>query len=120
MNQKPKELVQTYSLWSNPMVEAAKKSMKPEELERYNKIGESMFKDINFVEAKVVDEDEKYPEYVRDAIAYVSESLKSGLHPSMLSKEEVLVMQSFDGEEWYKKWGYVKEDLTEIFTVKKD
>lgn len=110
------------TLWNNPMVTAAKNAMSPEDIEKYNKLGESMFKDIDFVKAEVAGESSgSFPEYVKDAIAYIYESLKSGLHPSMLSKEEITVLENFDGEEWYKKWGYEKGDLSDIVTiVKKD
>ncbi len=105
------------SLWSNPMIDAARKAMSPEDLEKYDKLGQSLYKDIDFISSEVIDEDSKYPMFIRDAIAYIYESLKSGIHPSMLTKEEIQVMTNFDGETWYEKWGYIKDDLTDIVTV---
>jgi hypothetical protein len=107
------------SLWDNPMVTAAKNAMSEEELEKYRKIGESMFKDIDFTSSKVTSEEENSESFFSESVAYISESLKSGLHPSMLTDNEKLILQNFYGEEWYTKWNYVKEDLTEIKTLTK-
>lgn len=108
------------SLWDNDMVKNALKALTPEDLERYEKIGQSMYKDIDFETTELNDPDNKYPPFIRDCIGYIYESLKSGLHPSDLSKEEVKILQNFDGDKWYEKWGYLEEDLTDFVTIKKD
>jgi len=48
---------------------------------------------------------------------YVEHQLRSGLHPSMLEKDEKNLLVKIKGEEWYKNWGYVKEDLDNIVTL---
>ena len=48
---------------------------------------------------------------LEESLAYVVESLKSGLHPSYLTEDEIAMVTAGYGEEWYKKWGYTKDDL---------
>jgi len=102
------------TLWDNDMVNAAISSMSKEDIEKYKKIGESMYKNIDFETSKICQES-----FMDDAVAYISESIKSGLHPSMLTKDEVNVLETVYGNEWYKKWGYVEGDLKEIVTITK-
>jgi len=109
-----KQEISPFDLFNNPMVESAKKTMSPEMLEKYKKLGESLYGDVQYENSKV---DNKPPPMV-EALAYVSELLKSGLHPSMLDENEKAFMSEVHGEEWYKLWGYVEKDLTEIFTIK--
>ena len=104
-----------FDLFDNPMVTAAKKSMSPRSLERYRKLGESMYGGINFTNSKV----DNCLEPMVEALAYIEESLKSGLHPSMLEDNEKAILVDAYGEQWYKKWGYIKKDLHSIITVKK-
>ena len=56
---------------------------------------------------------------VTDSIAYIKLQLSDGLHPSFLEKEEKDFLSAQLGKEWYKEWGYVKEDLDDIVTLKK-
>lgn len=103
------------SLWDNEMVENAKKHLSKEDLEKYKKIGESMYKDIDY-------ETNMYtsPALLDDAVAYITESIKSGLHISFTTKEERDILETFYGKEWYLKFGFTKEDLDDIVTVKKE
>jgi hypothetical protein len=48
---------------------------------------------------------------MEESLAYIVESLKSGIHPSYLNEDEIAMLNAGFGEEWYKKWGYSKEDL---------
>ena len=54
------------------------------------------------------------PDEVR---AFVTRQMDDGIHPSFLSDGERMVLESNYGKEWYKKWGYVEGDITEIVTV---
>lgn len=101
------------SLWNNQMVNSALKAMSPADIEHYKKLGESLYKDINF-ETSNIESKNNLPPYIADAVAYIVESLKSGLHPSMLHKDEVNVLEEVYGKEWYKKWNYTENDLKEI------
>jgi len=51
---------------------------------------------------------------LEESLAYVVESLKSGLHPSYLTEDEIAMIVAGYGDEWYKKWGYTKDDLTRL------
>lgn len=108
------------TLWDNDMVKSAKQNMSPEDLDRYKKIGELMYRDVDFQTSKLNDEGDSFPPFVIDAANYIVELLKSGIHPSMLEKEEIDVMNNVYGKEWYLKWNYVKEDLEKIVTIKKN
>jgi hypothetical protein len=102
-------------LFDNPMTRSALAAMSDEEKRRYKQIGEEMYGHMNFEDAKVLN---SVPAPMEEALAYIYEQLKSGLHPSALDDNEKAFLADADGEEWYKKWGYVKEDLTEIKTLK--
>ena len=104
------------TLWDNPMTRSAMKAMSPEELQRYKDIGESMYGNVNFEASKVLN---NIPPPMEEAVAYVEESLKSGLHPTMLEENEIALLVDVRGALWYKMWGYEEEDLTEITTLKK-
>jgi hypothetical protein len=104
----------TGSLFNNPMVESALKSMSPEELQRYKEIGEKMYGTIDFEDSKILN---NVPPPMYEAGAYISEQLKSGLHPSMMEDDEKRLMEELFGKEWYTQWGYVEGDLTDIVTV---
>ena len=41
-------------------------------------------------------------------------SIRSGLHPSYLNDDEIEVLVTAYGEEWYTQFGFKKEDLDEI------
>ena len=38
-------------------------------------------------------------------------------HPKIVNDDEKKVLEEVYGKEWYKKWDFTKEDLTEIVTV---
>lgn len=48
---------------------------------------------------------------MEESLAYVVESLKSGLHPKYLTEDEVAMVRAGYGDQWYTKWGYVEKDL---------
>jgi hypothetical protein len=101
-------------LFNNPMVQSARKSMKPEDLQRYKDWGEAVFTDdIDYETASVT----KYPSPMLDALAYIETAIKSGQHPSTLRDDEKKLLEEMRGKEWYKKWGYEEGDLTEIINV---
>tara|TARA_Y100000389_G_scaffold196807_1_gene230318 strand:+ start:65 stop:424 length:360 start_codon:yes stop_codon:yes gene_type:complete len=102
-------------LFNNPMVKAALASMTPEQIENYKKIGEKMYGNLNF-------EDPRYiinPEIkMTEALACIESQIRSGLHPSDIEDKEKALLVDAYGENWYEKWGFVKQDLKEIVTVK--
>ena len=108
-------------LFDNPLVRQAKQNMSAEDIERYKKIGEEMYKNIDFESEVLADQGNIIntitPE-MKEGIYYIEAQFKSGLHPSMLEEHEKIFLKDCYGEEWYLKWGYVKEDLTQIVTLK--
>jgi hypothetical protein len=103
-------------LFDNPMTRAALAAMSDEQKRKYKEIGEEMYGHIDFEDSKVLN---NIPPPMEEALAYIKEQLKSGLHPSALDDNEKIFLSDALGEEWYKSWGYVKEDLNEIVTLKK-
>jgi len=99
------------TLWDNPMTRSAMKAMSPEELQRYKEIGQSMYGDVDFEASKVLN---NIPPPMAEAVAYVEESLKSGLHPSMLEEKEVALLVEVRGHKWYERWGYTQDNLNDI------
>lgn len=102
------------NLFNNPMVDEIRKTMSPEDLEKYKKLGESMYANIDYEKAAV----SNMPPEMEDFLVYITSMLKSGLHPSMFSDDEKKFMNEIVGEKWYENYGYVKEDLDDIVTVK--
>jgi hypothetical protein len=104
-----------FDLFDNPMTRAALDAMSEEEKQRYKNIGEELYGHLDFNDGKVL---KQLPPPMAEAIAYLCEQLKSGLHPSMMEENEQAVMSEGYGEKWYENWGYVEGDLTDIVTVK--
>ena len=102
------------TLFNNPMVTSAKKAMTQKDLDRYKRLGESMYTDIDFKSSTITN---NIPQPMIDGAIYIESMLKSGLHPSILDDDEKNVMTEVYGDEWYKKYGYVKEYLTDIVTL---
>jgi hypothetical protein len=103
-------------LFDNPMTRAALAAMTDDQKRRYKEIGQEMYGHMNFEDSKVLND---VPPPMEEALAYIQEQLKSGLHPSDLDENEKAFLVDALGNEWYKKWGYLEEDLNEIITIKK-
>lgn len=101
----------TCSLWNNDLVRNASKAMSKQDKEKYAKIGESMYKDVDFTTSQI-----NVAPFMKEAIYAIEESLKAGLHPSMMTKEEKELMKDVYGAEWYIQHGYKKEDLDDFVT----
>jgi hypothetical protein len=103
-------------LFDNPMIRAAKAAMSEEEKEQYRKIGQHMYGNMNFEDPRHrINPDVRMSE----ALACLESQLRSGLHPSDMEDNEKAIMVDAYGDSWYEKWGFVKEDLSEIVTTKK-
>jgi hypothetical protein len=96
-------------LFNNPMVEAAKKSMTPEQLEEYKRVGEYMYNNdvykVSEIGSKV-----KQPES-QDLILYATEALKSGGSPHDLSGAELRALIDLYGEKWYERFGFEQDEV---------
>ena len=89
-------------LFNNPMVNEAKSSMTPEQLEDYQRMGEEMYNTIEFETSKLLNP-EKSSNIELESVAYVVEGLKSGLLPSELDEDEVALLVNHYGEDWMDK-----------------
>lgn len=106
-------LPQGDNLFDNPMVRAASMSMSNEDKEKYKRLGEEMYDNVDFVSGDV----NNLPPPMAEAVAYLSTQLQAGMHPSVLeSNEQELLSQAY-GPTWYQRWGYVLGDLREIITL---
>lgn len=115
MSDKEKITINDNDLFDNPMTRSALASMSDDEKRRYKQIGQEMYGHMNFEDSKVLN---NVPAPMEESLAYLYEQFKSGLHPSALDENEKAFLTDAEGEEWYKKWGYVKEDLEKIVTLK--
>jgi hypothetical protein len=97
-------------LFSNPMVNNALKSMTPDQLANYKKMGEQLYGSINFEDSKIVN-NMLIP--AEEAVAYVEEGIKSGLSPCDLDENEVILLTNTYGEKWYLKYGFKQEEVPE-------
>jgi hypothetical protein len=50
---------------------------------------------------------------MEEALAYIVESLKAGIHPSYLDENERALLTAGYGEKWYEKWGYTEKDVVQ-------
>lgn len=92
----------------DPFIEAAKKSLTPEQKEHYKKLGEAYFNDINMETSSINNNP------VDDMVAYLVTAVKSGLHPSYLDDEEKKFLKDALGEKWYEKYNFTNDDLKKI------
>ena len=95
-------------LFNNPMVNNALKGMSKEQLLEYKNIGEHLYGSTNFIDSNIVNKPS-----VAETIAYIEEGIKSGLLPIDLTEDEVIVLFEEYGEEWYKRYGFGKDDVPE-------
>ena len=98
-------------LFDNPMVRSAMAALSEEDKQKYKIIGDQLYGRINF------ENGQSFEPPIAEAVAYIETSLQSGMHPSMLEENDHVLLKEQYGDEWYKQWGYVKEDLTEIVTL---
>lgn len=101
-------------LFDNPMVKAAHAALSEEDKEKFRQMGESMFGGINFEDGQSLN---NMPPPMAEAVAYLESQLQAGMHPSVLDDNEKAILSDAYGEEWYKDWGYVNEDLDDIVTL---
>ena len=95
--------------FNNPMIESAKKSMSPEQLAEYKRIGEYMYNNevykVSEIGSKV-----KEPEKA-DLILYATESLKSGGSPYDLSQPELRALIDVYGDKWYERFDLEADEV---------
>lgn len=96
-------------LFNNPMVEAARKAMTPEQQEEYKRVGEYMYNNdvykVNEVGSRVKEAGNA------DLILYATEALKSGGNPNDLSGAELRALIDVYGDKWYEKFGFEESEV---------
>jgi hypothetical protein len=98
------------SLYNNPFVNNALKSMSAEQVKDYRKIGEKLFNSVDFKNNKIIND---IPPPTEEVVAYIEEGLKAGLLPQDLDENEINVLCDAYGEEWYLKYGFSREEVPE-------
>jgi len=90
------------------LYEQVKGMMSPEQIQEYKEMGEKMYNSIDFNTSQIL-EGQNDPLF--ESIAYISEAIKSGMHPSFLDDDERKVLEEGYGKEWYTKFGYESLDI---------
>jgi len=108
MNEVMKEKEQPNSLFSNPMVEAALRSMTPEQIMRYMEMGKHPHGSVNFEDCKIIN-GIKSP--LEESLAYIVEGVKAGLHPNDVCEDEQALLIAGYGEKWYTEFGYTEDEI---------
>ena len=106
-----KERICEVSLFNNNMLKRALDALPENDKQRYKELGEEMFGSIDFEEGNILN---TYPPPIRESIVDIEQQIKDGLHPSDMEDVEKKLLEEIYGKEWYKKWGFAKEDLLEI------
>lgn len=100
-------------LFDNPMINAAKQALTPEQQEEYKKIGEQMYGDMDFETCKVLN---NLPQPMVNAVEYLDECIHSGMHISYLEKNDQALMEQAFGKYWYERYGYIEADKKNMIT----
>ena len=110
-------------LFNNPMVNNARKNLSQKQIEDYKIKGEQMYGNINFENSTIptdntnISVNNNLPVEMIEATMYILDSIRSGLHPSMLKTNEKELLKESYGEKWYEKYGYNELDLNDIVTI---
>ncbi len=79
-----------------------------EDREAYQKFGKKLYDNFDLDKGEAKDFSNICME---EALSYVVETLKSGLHPKYLDEDDRALLEAGYGPEWYESWGYTKQDL---------
>ncbi len=107
-----------YGLFDNPSVRNLLKTMSPEDIEKYKKIGEEFYGQIDFEKSEVL---ANLAPPMAEALAYIKEGIKSGLLPVDFEENEINLLREVYGDEWYKAFNFTEDDvkfLNEVNEVK--
>lgn len=85
------------------------KSLDQEQIDNLKTLGEKFHESFDVTKGTIHNLNDINME---EALAYVTESLKSGIHPSYLNEDEKSLLCAAYGESWFKNWGY--DNDTEI------
>lgn len=91
------------------MVESARKSLTPEQIEEYKKIGEYMYNNVDYKNISLGSQVNEAKD--EDLILYASEALKSGMDPNDLTRQEVDVLKKVYGDRWFDKFDLQEDEI---------
>lgn len=95
-------------LFNNPAITNALKNMSPEQLEQYQAIGEQLYSNVDIVKGEILSNKDPPTE---EKLSYIISGLKSGLLPSDMSEDEIMLMIEYYGDDWFEKFGINKNDI---------
>lgn len=99
-------------LFSNPMVESAKKALTQEQKEEYKKIGDYLYNSDNY---KNLEMGSKIKESsFEEILQYATEMLKAGGDPFDLSQKEIESLYKFYGEKWYDHFNLEESEIPKL------
>jgi len=99
-------------LYTNPMIDAARRAMTPEQIDEYKKIGDYMYNSVDYkaatAGAQVRDSKDE------DLLVYATEALKAGGDPNDLSEPELQALTKVYGDKWYESFGFEESEVPKV------
>ena len=91
-------------------------SLSEEDKKRYAKIGEEMYNTINFedINSQGSIATQNADEIEIENASEIKLMIKSGLHPSFLTRQEKDIMKNVFGEKWFTEFGFLEMDENQI------
>ena len=83
-------------------------SVDPAKAEQYKQFAEYFFNNVDIEECKA--KNNTLPPD-QQLVLYAMEGLKSGLHPSSLSPEEIQALYDTVGDVWIERFGFTKDEV---------
>lgn len=96
-------------LYNNPMINAAKKALSPEQMEEYKRIGNYMYNNTNYNTLETTPKINKPTS--QELCMYALEFIKAGGEPVNLSEEELNALVQIKGKKWYEEFGFEEKDI---------
>lgn len=103
-------------LFNNPMIEAAKQAMTPEQIEDYKRIGEYMYNSVDY-KSTVVPGVAIREAKTDDLLLYAVQALRSGGDPKDLTKDEINALSMAYGDKWYESFDIDESELPEESSI---
>ena len=91
-------------------------SLSDEDKKRYAQIGEEMYNSINFedINSQGSLASQNSDQIELENAAEIKVMLRSGMHPSFLSRQEKDIMKNVFGNKWYEEFGFLETDENRI------
>ncbi len=92
------------SLWNDPRWSTARGNMSEDQFSQYQTIGSQFHGSIDYETGN--NTGVPIPEPARDCLSHIILGLRSGLRPSDLDPDEIKILETFRGSNWFKEFGY--------------